>query len=88
MKIFLFVMSMVLSGFLLAEPKVSYVGLGRYSCSGSDRECEPIRRRNESLELQRQQTRELELQRRELQTQTEVLRNQQRYYERERSSRW
>lgn len=30
-----------------AEPRVNYVGDGRYVCSGSDRECAPIRQRND-----------------------------------------
>lgn len=68
----------------IAEPKVTYVGLGRYACSGSDRECEPVRRRNDELELQRQQAREMELQRRELERQTEVLKSEQRRLEQER----
>jgi hypothetical protein len=61
-----------------AEPKVTYVGLGRYSCSGTTRECEPVLRRNDALELQRLQTRELEFQRRELEKQTDLLKSEQR----------
>ncbi len=49
-----------------AEPKVNYVGHGRYACSGQERECEPIRRRNNELELRRQQARDLEELRQEL----------------------
>lgn len=64
--------------FATAEPKVTYVGLGRYTCSGSANECEPVLRRNDVLEFQRQQTRELELQRRELEKQTELLKSEQR----------
>lgn len=69
---------------VIAEPRVTYVGLGRYTCSGSDRECEPVRRRNDELELQRHQAREMELQRRELERQTEVLKSEQRRLEMER----
>lgn len=71
----------------IAEPKVTYVGLGRYTCSGSTRECEPVQRRNDELELQRLQTRELELQRRELEKQTELLKSEQRRTEIERGRR-
>ena len=49
-----------------AEPKVTYVGQGRYACSGLERDCEPIRRRNDELELRRQQARDLEELRHEL----------------------
>ena len=49
-----------------AEPKVTYVGQGRYACSGRERECEPIRRRNDEVELRRQQARDLEELRHEL----------------------
>lgn len=69
----------------IAEPKVTYVGLGRYTCTGSDRECEPVRRRNDELEAQRQQTRELELQRRELEKQTELMKDERRRWESERT---
>lgn len=72
----------------IAEPKVSYVGLGRYVCTGSDRECEPIRRRNDALELQRQQTRELEFQRREFEKQSDLMRSEQRRMEMERTRRY
>lgn len=65
----------------ISEPKVTYVGLGRYACSGSDRECEPVRRRNDELEAQRQQTREMELQRRELEKQTELMKDERRRWE-------
>lgn len=30
-----------------AEPRVTYVGDGRYACSGSDRDCATIRQRND-----------------------------------------
>lgn len=30
-----------------AEPRVTYVGDGRYACSGSDRDCAAIRQRND-----------------------------------------
>jgi hypothetical protein len=68
---------MLLSQIAIADPKVTYVGLGRYTCSGSDRECEPVRRRNDELETQRQQTRELELQRREMEKQTQLMKSEQ-----------
>ena len=79
----------LLVGFLsqvaTAEPKVTYVGLGRYTCSGSDRECEPVRRRNDELETQRQQSRELEYQRQELEKQTDLMKSEQRRLEVERN---
>lgn len=75
----------LLSQVAMAEPKVTYVGLGRYTCSGADRECEPVRRRNDELETQRQQSRELELQRRELEKQTDLLKSEKRRFEAERN---
>lgn len=30
-----------------AEPRVTYVGDGRYACSGSDRDCAAVRQRND-----------------------------------------
>ena len=33
-----------------AEPKVSYVGLGRYTCSGTAAECAPIYTNNDRQE--------------------------------------
>lgn len=75
----------LLSQVAMAEPKVTYVGLGRYTCSGSDRECEPVRRRNDELETQREQSRELELQRRELERQTDLLKCEHRRFEAERN---
>lgn len=77
-------MAALLCQIAIAEPKVTYVGLGRFACTGSDRECEPVRRRNDELEAQRQQTRELELQRRELEKQTELLKDVRRSWESER----
>lgn len=71
-----------------AEPKVTYVGLGRYACTGSERECEAVRRRNDELEIQRQQVKELEQQRRELRRQTEAMEEEQSHSEMERSSRY
>ena len=52
-----------------AEPKVTYVGQGRYACNGREHECEPVRRRNDELELRRQQARDLEELRHELRKQ-------------------
>ena len=75
----------LLSQIAIAEPKVTYVGLGRYTCSGSDRECEPVRRRNDELENQRQQSREIEFQRRELEKQTDLMKSEQRRLEAERN---
>lgn len=75
----------LLSQVVIAEPKVTYVGLGRFTCSGSDRECEPVRRRNDEMEAQRQQSRELELQRRELEKQTDLMKSEQRRLESERN---
>lgn len=69
----------------IAEPKVTYVGLGRNTCSGSERECEPVRRRNDELEAQRQQNLEMELQRRELEKQTDLLKDERRRWESERN---
>jgi hypothetical protein len=71
----------LLSQIAIAEPKVTYVGLGRYTCSGSDRECEPVHRRNDEMEAQRQQTRELE-------KQTELIKSEQRRLEAERNRRY
>jgi hypothetical protein len=70
--------AVLLSQIAIAEPKVTYVGLGRYTCSGSDRECEPVRRHNDKMEAQRQQTRELE-------KQTELMKSEQRRLEAERN---
>lgn len=36
------------------EPKVTYVGLGRYTCSGSSAVCAQIDQNNRALEAQRQ----------------------------------
>lgn len=40
-----------------AEPKVTYVGDGRYACSGSRSECAATEQRNEQREQQREQER-------------------------------
>ena len=80
-KLILGLLAVVLSQNVISEPKVTYVGLGRYTCSGSDRECEPVRRRNDELEAQRRQNREMELQRRELEKQTELLKDERRRLE-------
>ena len=74
-----------LSQIAIADPTVTYVGLGRYTCSGSDRKCEAVRRRNDELEAQRQQTLELELQRRELEKQTALMKAEHRRREAERN---
>ncbi len=71
----------LLSQMAIAEPKVTYVGLGRYTCAGSDWECEPVRRSNDELEALRRQTREFELQRRELVKQTDLMKSKQRWSE-------
>lgn len=84
-KILVGLLAISISQFAIAEPKVTYVGLGRYTCSGSDRECEPVRRRNDELETQLQQSRELELQRRELEKQTELMKDERRRWEAERN---
>lgn len=84
-KLTVFFVAALLSQIATAEPKVTYVGLGRYTCSGADRECEPVRRRNDELESQRQQSRELELQRRELEKQTDLMKSEQRRLEVERN---
>lgn len=84
-KILVGLLAISLSQFAIAEPNVTYVGLGRYTCSGSDRECEPVRRRNDELETQRQQTRELEFQRREFEKQTELLKDERRRWDSERN---
>ncbi len=84
-KLLFSLMAALLCQIAIAEPKVTYVGLGRYTCTGSDRECEPVRRRNDELEAQRQQTRELELQRRELGKQTELMRDERRRWESKRN---
>lgn len=84
-KLLIGLLTVALCQYAISEPKVTYVGLGRYTCSGSDRECEPVRRRNDELETQRQQTRELELQRRELEKQTELMKDERRRWESERT---
>lgn len=84
-KLIVCVVVALLSQVATAEPEVTYVGLGRYTCSGSDRDCEPVRRRNDELETQRQQSRELELQRRELEKQTDLMNSEQRRLEAERN---
>lgn len=68
----------LLGGQAAAEPRITYVGHGRYVCSGSAKECEPVYRRNEGLELQQRQLQELERQREELQRQTETMREERR----------
>lgn len=78
LKTIVFALSALATLAVLAEPKINYVGLGRYACSGTARECAPTQQNNDRLELQREQTRKLELQRRELQTQTELMRSQRR----------
>ncbi len=60
-----------------AEPKVTYVGQGRYACSGREHECEPVRRRNDELEQRRQQARDLEELRHELRKQRDSFDRQQ-----------
>ena len=70
-----------------AEPRVTYVGDGRYACSGSTRECEPILRRNESLEIQRRQRAALERQRQEMESQREQIRSEQYRLDEQRGSR-
>jgi len=57
----------------IAEPKVTYVGDGRYACQGSERECEPINRRNDARELQRLQSQWHDMEQREREKQTELL---------------
>lgn len=59
-----------------AEPRVTYVGQGRYACSGGVRDCEPIDRHNREQLEREQQTRELERQRLELERQTARLRRE------------
>lgn len=79
------VVLVLLSQPAIAEPKVTYVGLGRYTCSGSDRECEPVRRRNDELETQRQQSRELENLRREFKKQNDLMEDERRHWASERN---
>lgn len=38
---------LVIASLAHAEPSVTYVGNGRYTCSGSERECATIRQRND-----------------------------------------
>lgn len=78
---------LVLQLAVAAEPRVTYVGDGRYACSGSTRECEPILRRNESLEIQRRQQAELERERREMERQREQIRSEQQRREERQGSR-
>lgn len=72
-KVVLGLMGIVLSANLHAEARITYVGAGRYACSGNERECAPIRQKNEELELQRRQLRELEHQRYELRRQSDEI---------------
>jgi len=39
----------MLIGHATAEPKITYAGLGRYTCSGSATECREVNRRNDEL---------------------------------------
>lgn len=55
-----------ISAMAIADPKVVYVGDGRFACQGSARECEPIHRRNEEREFQRKHLQEVEKQTDEL----------------------
>lgn len=48
----------------LAAPKVTYVGEGRYQCSGSARECQSTERNNTDREHQKRQERQAEDQQR------------------------
>jgi hypothetical protein len=43
-----------------AKGKTTYVGDGRYSCTGNAQECAAVRQRNEQLEEIRRNRRELE----------------------------
>lgn len=75
----LLVLGVCLAGFgpeVQAEPRVTYVGQGRYACSGSVQDCEPIDRRNREIFEREQQKRELEKLRREIEQQTELLRRE------------
>lgn len=64
---------------ICAEPRVIYVGDGRYACTGTAKECEPVRHRNDELEQQRRQTSEFALQRKELERQSELMRVEKRH---------
>ena len=52
----------------LAEPKINYVGSGRYTCSGSAKECAEVDQRNRALSDAEARSR----------TDREILREQQR----------
>lgn len=47
MKNIALIFSLVIASLAHAEPRMTYVGEGRYACSGSDRDCAPIRQRND-----------------------------------------
>lgn len=70
-------------GLLDAEPQVTYVGDGRYACRGTDRECEPINRRNDARELQRLQSQWFDLERQEQLRLRDSLRQQDEQLQRE-----
>lgn len=47
MKNIILLVAVVVATAAHAEPRVTYVGDGRYACSGSERECAAIRQRND-----------------------------------------
>jgi len=65
MKVTLIFALSILSTLCDAEPKVTYVGDGRYVCSGSRSECAATEQRNEQREQQRLQRAMLEEQRKQ-----------------------
>lgn len=68
----------IVSTFCLAGPKVTYVGDGRYSCSGSRADCLPVERQNDL----REQRRELDrLEQRQVEYQRDLLQEQKRQIE-------
>lgn len=69
-----------------AEPKITYVGDGRYACRGSQGECAPTSQQNE----QREERRRVEIQQRQLleesRTQTRLLEEQNRLIREQKTS--
>jgi len=60
MKVILIFALSILSPLCCAEPKLTYVGDGRYACSGSRSECVAAEQRNEQREQERLQRAVLE----------------------------
>lgn len=61
-----------------AEPRVTYVGDGRYACSGSSSECASVEQRNRQLEAQQQSRRLQQESLEEQRRQTRLMQEEQR----------